>query len=139
MKSRIGFKKTCARGHNNVLSPGSWSNKHSDVVSSIFRLNHSLHKKWGFPFRISSVNVTKSVRTADLVTFTEEILNGKPHFLCSDYRDIEYLKLKFQRSSVAYFKVDIKTHWNSVELHNTRKPLINIVDLTKVNIEINKH
>ena len=23
--------------------------------------------------------------TSDLVTFTEEILNGKLHFLCSDY------------------------------------------------------
>ena len=23
--------------------------------------------------------------TADLVTFTEEVLNGKPHFLCSVY------------------------------------------------------
>ena len=36
-------------------------------------------QKWSFPSRISSVNVTKS---ADLVTFTEENLNGKPHFLC---------------------------------------------------------
>ena len=90
--------------------------------------------------RISSVNVTKSARTADLVTFTEEILHGKPHFLCSDCRDIEYLKSRFQRSSIASFKVDIKTHWdNGVELHSTRKPLINIADLTKVNIEINKH
>ena len=35
-------------------------------------------KKWSFPLRISSVNVT-----SDLVTFTEEILNGKLHFLCS--------------------------------------------------------
>ena len=32
---------------------------------------HSLHKKWSFPLRISSV---------DLVTFTEEILKGKLHF-----------------------------------------------------------
>ena len=31
---------------------------------------------------ISSVNPQK---TADFVTFTEEILNGKLHFLCSDY------------------------------------------------------
>ena len=31
------------------------------------------HKKWSFPLRISS----------DLVTFTEEIRNGKLHFLCS--------------------------------------------------------
>ena len=30
---------------------------------------------------ISSVNVTTLI--ADLVTFTEEILNGKLHFLCS--------------------------------------------------------
>ena len=37
-------------------------------------------KKWSFPLRISSVNVTKS---AVLVSFTEETLNGKLHFLCS--------------------------------------------------------
>ena len=36
-----------------------------------------------FPLKISSVNVTKSAGTADLVTFTEEILNGKLQFLCS--------------------------------------------------------
>ena len=35
-------------------------------------------QKMKFPLRISSVNVTKS-----LVTFNEEILNGKLHFLCS--------------------------------------------------------
>ena len=38
---------------------------------------HKHHKKWSFPLRISSVN------TADLVTFTEEILNGKLYFLCT--------------------------------------------------------
>ena len=52
----------------------------------------SLHKKWSFPLRIPSVNVTKSEVswhsfmaqfTADLVTFTEEILDGKLHFLYS--------------------------------------------------------
>ena len=37
-------------------------------------------KKSSSSSRISSVNVTK---TADLVTFTEEILNEKFHFLCS--------------------------------------------------------
>ena len=36
-----------------------------------------------YPLRNSSVNVTKSAVTEDLVTFTEEILNGKLHFLCS--------------------------------------------------------
>ena len=35
-------------------------------------------QKMKFPLRISSVSVTKS-----LVTFNEEILNGKLHFLCS--------------------------------------------------------
>ena len=35
-----------------------------------------LQKKWSFPLKISSVNLT----TADLVTFTKEILNGKVHF-----------------------------------------------------------
>ena len=43
----------------------------------------TLHKKWWFPLMISLVNVTKFQKTADLVTFTEEILNGKLHFLCS--------------------------------------------------------
>ena len=35
----------------------------------------ALQKKWSFPLGIFSVNVTKS--------FTEEIYNGKFHFLCS--------------------------------------------------------
>ena len=50
----------------------------------------ALHKKWSFPLRISSVRVTKSAenwpnphKTADLATFTEEILNGKLHILSS--------------------------------------------------------
>ena len=44
----------------------------------IWRKHEPPHKKWSFPFRISSVNVQE---TADLVTFTEEILKGKHHFL----------------------------------------------------------
>ena len=36
-----------------------------------------LHKNWSFPLRISS-------EIADLATFTEEILNRKLHFLCSE-------------------------------------------------------
>ena len=46
------------------------------------QLTHKLtqHKKWSFLLRISSVNVTRS---ANLVTFTEEIFNGKLYFLCS--------------------------------------------------------
>ena len=43
----------------------------------------TLHKKWSFPLRISTVNVSKFAETADLVTFTKEILNVKLRFLCS--------------------------------------------------------
>ena len=34
---------------------------------------------------LSDIHVTSSHFPADLVTFTEEILNGKLHFLCSDF------------------------------------------------------
>ena len=40
-------------------------------------------QKWSFPLRISSVNVPNPQEPADFVTFTEEILNGKLHCLCS--------------------------------------------------------
>ena len=40
------------------------------------------HKEGSFPLRISRINVTKTA--VDLVTFTEEILNGKLHFFCSE-------------------------------------------------------
>ena len=40
-------------------------------------------KKKSFLLKISSVNVTKSSVSCDLVTFTEDILNGKLHFLWS--------------------------------------------------------
>ena len=46
----------------------------------------TLHIKWGFQLMIpSSVNVTKFCLPAvDLVRFTEEILNGKLDFSCSE-------------------------------------------------------
>ena len=56
------------------------------LVKFLFYLLQSLltlHKKRSFPFRISSVNVTKSAVSCGLFTFTEEVLNGKFHFLCS--------------------------------------------------------
>ena len=49
-----------------------------------FRSVYSRNKVPSFPLRISSVNVTNSQFPADLVTFTEEILNEKLCFLCSD-------------------------------------------------------
>ena len=46
----------------------------------VFRRVFYAAQRWSFPWRISSINLTK---TAYLVLFTEEILNGKIHFLCS--------------------------------------------------------
>ena len=45
---------------------------------SVSKCNHGT-KKWSFPLRISSVI---SSETADLVTFSEETLNGKLFFCC---------------------------------------------------------
>ena len=52
------------------------------VSPNLRHLVMSLHKKWSVPLRISSLNMTKSNPqcSADLVTFTEEILNEKLHF-----------------------------------------------------------
>ena len=54
-------------------------------ISSWLGTQRSLHKNWSFPLRISSVNVLNPQFPEDLVTFTEEILNGRLHFLCSEY------------------------------------------------------
>ena len=40
--------------------------------------------------------------TADLVTFTEEILNGKLHFLCSDTSKIKKKTCSFQDTQRAF-------------------------------------
>ena len=42
-------------------------------------------RKRNFPLRISSVNVTKFAVSCGFGHITEEILNGKPYFLCSEY------------------------------------------------------
>ena len=44
----------------------------------------ALHKKMKFSIKDFSSKSDHLVRSADLVTFTGEILNGKLHFLCSD-------------------------------------------------------
>ena len=49
-------------------------------AAQVFWKDQSLQKTRSFPLRISSVNVT-----ADLFTFTEEILNEKLHFLYSEF------------------------------------------------------
>ena len=61
--------------------------KISNIYGPLWAISISitLYKKWGFPLRISSVNVTKSAVSCDLVTFTEKILNRKLYFfvLCN--------------------------------------------------------
>ena len=63
---------------NSAISFENW-------VSTTLKSTLPLYKEWSFPLRISSVNVSKAQFPADLVTFIEEILNGKLHFLCSVY------------------------------------------------------
>ena len=48
----------------------------TSILTTICSKIYSLHKKWSFPVRISSVRISP----ADLVTFTKEILHGKLHF-----------------------------------------------------------
>ena len=47
------------------------------MSNSICNINNPLNK-------FNSAQKIATADTADLVTFTEEILNGKLHFLCSD-------------------------------------------------------
>ena len=70
-----------------------WLIWYSDSITELFEplvcklcltcLHIILHKKWSFPLRISSINITNSAANCGLVTFTEKILNGKLHFFCS--------------------------------------------------------
>ena len=39
-----------------------------------------MHKKWSFLLGICFVNVNKPHKTADLLTFIKQIVNGKLHF-----------------------------------------------------------
>ena len=43
----------------------------------------NIAQKMKFYIKVSSVNVTKTQKTADMVTFTKDILNRKLHFLRS--------------------------------------------------------
>ena len=47
------------------------------------QLTNTVQKKWSFPLTISLVNVTKSTISCGFGLISEEILNGKLHFLCS--------------------------------------------------------
>ena len=77
------------------------------------KISKTLYKKYSFPLRISSVNVTKSA--GNLVTFTEEILNGKPRFLCSETLD-KVLSVQWWDSNgnsiFRFLAPDITTEYN---------------------------
>ena len=47
------------------------------------QLTNTVQKKWSFPLTISLANVTKSTISCGFGLISEEILNGKLHFLCS--------------------------------------------------------
>ena len=53
--------------------------------------------------------------TADLITFTEEILNGKLHFLCSatlsEWINIWMEEINCDESKKSYSKVTSSTKW----------------------------
>ena len=69
-----------------------YANIKQGIMNLIMQHNLSYnpqHKKWSFPLRVSSVNVTNLQFPANLATFSEEIFNGKLHFLCSDHHDIK--------------------------------------------------
>ena len=69
-----------------------------------------LHKKWSFPLRIFSVNVTKFA-VSDLVTFTEEIYNGKVHILCNVENKQSYVFLSPTEFLKAVFPVLSYSIW----------------------------
>ena len=58
----------CFHLHANYLHCNHLHSEHLDYLDDKPAFN-SLHKKWSFPLRIFSVNVTKSQETADLVNF----------------------------------------------------------------------
>ena len=92
-----------------------WSVNFGAVIT-----NHCT-KRWSLPWRISSVNATKSVTiteeilngkvhflcTADLVTFTEQILNGKLHFLCSEFK-VLWIKLVVEKIFIKLRSIKLK-------------------------------
>ena len=76
-------------------------------------------------------------KVMDLVTFTEEIFNGKLHFLCSDNIAIDDLILFFEKTDIFNFVDDntiYKTNPNlSVELNSLDRSLTGVINWLKVN------
>ena len=54
----------------------------SQVINNRNKIRTSVCKSMHIPYTVQKMKFSIK-ETADLVTFTEEILNGKLHFLCS--------------------------------------------------------
>ena len=96
-KSKVGnhISDLCPKSSLQLKAINCFSHHHwkiycflvQEIINAFFKysrnknsINHC--KKWSFPLSIFSVNVTKSA--GNWRTFTEELLNRKPHFLCSE-------------------------------------------------------
>ena len=89
-------------------------------IFSYFTALWSLYKKWCFQLKISSVNVTKI--HSFLVTFTEEMLNGKLHFCALGVLvEIFLIYLLFQfRSKLEFFFLSGFSFTNTEDLRDSR-------------------
>ena len=65
-----------------IINNNSNNNKDNDNNNN--SKDNTLHKQWSFPLKISSVNVTNSSVSCWFCQFTEEILHGQLHLVCSD-------------------------------------------------------
>ena len=68
------YKIVCSMKVNICRISARLLHRNATHTEKISMKSNSLHKKWSFPLRISSVNVT----------FTEQTFNGFLHFLCSE-------------------------------------------------------
>ena len=78
----------------------------------------ALHKTWSFPWRISSVNVTKSTGSCWFGPFAVEILQGKLPFLCSDTENEEFPETHAV-ACLYSFRVSILSPYNFTDLIST--------------------
>ena len=73
----------------------------------------TLHKKWSFLLRISPVNWPNPHFSADLITFTDEILNGKLHFSRSVGKQRKTQMFTFLKWK-SYIEDSMLDFWNDI-------------------------
>ena len=101
--------------------------------------NLALHKKWSFPLRISSVNVTKSAATksfpGDFNTFTGEIFNGKLYFLCSVSEIFLVPQFYSKRTLSSKFSCELLGLYRILVLRNTCELLFQRFDVGQLTLK----